>query len=322
MVALADGIYKLNFSMAHLSMSCMNLAGLDLNLLVLLEALLEEENVTRAGARVGLSQPAASHALRRLRGCLDDPLLEKHGRTLRLSKRAHELRAPLAKVLEDLRRVLDAPGDFDPSVTSVRVRLFASDHITFVLLPALLRRLEIEAPAMEVALQWTRGDQAVDLVGAGHVDLAIGRYNNTPQGIRRAGLYDEDLVVLGRRGHPLFVGPLTAESFAAWPRIATSFDGRLFGDQEQAMARAGIPVRSRIVMPHLLAAPMLTLETDLVTVVPRRMAVRLADLVSLDWRPLPFASPPVPLEMIWNERSADPAVAWFRDLVRAVAATI
>jgi DNA-binding transcriptional LysR family regulator len=301
----------------------MNLARLDLNLLVLLEALLEEESVTRAAARVGLSQPAASHALKRLRLLLNDPLLEKDGRGLRLSDRAHQLRAPLAKALEDLRRVLNAPAPFDPAASRFKARMFASDHIAFVLMPELLRQLERQAPGAEIALHWSQGDRAVQALETGEVDIAVGRYNNTPGFVCRSNLYEEVLVVQARRDHPLFLAPMTAEAFAAQPRIATSFDGRMFGDQEQAMARAGLQVRSRLVMPHLLAAPMLTLDSDLVTIAPRRMAQRLAGLMDVDWRPLPFDAPPIPIEMIWHEKTAaDPALAWFRNLVQSVAGGI
>src|SRR5579875_414298 len=272
----------------------MNLSGLDLNLLVLLEALLDEQNVTRAAARVGLSQPAASHALRRLRHRLNDPLLEKDGRRLKLSARAHELKAPLSAALDDLRRVLDAPPPFDPASSRFRVRLFASDHIVFVLLPLIHEELARQAPHAEITVHWARGDEALKRIEDGDVDIAIGRYNNTTHAICRTDLYDEILVVQARKGHPIFEGPLTPATFVSWPRIATSFDGRVFGDQEQAMARAGIAVRSRLVLPHLVAAPMLTVDTDLITIVPKRMAVRLSRLCDLGWRDLPFELAPIP----------------------------
>ena len=294
----------------------MNLSRLDLNLLVLLDALLEEQNVTRASRRVGLSQPAASNALKRLRLLLNDPLLERDGRRLRLTERALRLKAPLRGALESLRGALSDPLPFNPTQTRFAVRLFASDHIAFVLLPALHRQLRTLAPRGDIVVRWTEHERVVDLLEAGGVDISIGRYNNMPDTIRRAHLYDEELVVQARRGHPVFDGELTAARFATFPRIATSFDGRLFGDQEQAMARAGIDLRSRIVLPHLIAAPMLTLDNDMVTIAPRRMAERLAATLELDWRLLPFASPVVPIEMMWHEKTAaDPALEWFRHLV-------
>ena len=172
-------------------------------------------------------------------------------------------------------------------------------------------------------MRWARGDEALKLIQDGEVDIAIGRYNNTTDVICRTDLYDEILVVQARRGHPIFEGPLTPVTFASWPRIATSFDGRVFGDQEQAMARAGIAVRSRLVLPHLVAAPMLTLGTDLITIVPKRMAERLSRLCDLGWRHLPFELAPIPIEMVWHEKTApDPALAWFRELVTTIGARI
>jgi DNA-binding transcriptional LysR family regulator len=300
-----------------------NLSSLDLNLLVLLDALLEEKNVTRAGARVGLSQPAASNALKRLRLLLADPLLEKDGRRLRLTERGHQYKAPLREALDRLRSLLADPAPFEPATSAFKVRLFASDHVVLVLMPALHERLSRLAPLAEVIVRWSHTELASDLLEADAIDIAIGRYHNTPNDICRAKLYDETLVVQARRGHPVFEGELTPQAFAGWPRIATSFDGRLFGDQEQAMARAGIDVRSSLVLPHLVAAPMLTLDSDLVTIAPQRMAKRLAALLELDWRPLPFAAPAVPMEMMWHEKTAaDPALAWFRRLVIDVGAQI
>ncbi len=301
----------------------MNLSSLDLNLLVLLDALLDERNVTRGGARVGLSQPAASNALKRLRLVLNDPLLEPDGRGLKLSDRAHRLKGPLRKALDEMRAALEDPVTFDPTTAKFRVQVFASDHIVFVVLPRLYERLRACAPGAEIIVHWSQTDRVVESLERGAIDIAIGRYNNTPSAIRRAKLYDEVLVMQARRGHPALRGELSPEEFAAYPRIATSFDGRMFGDQEQAMARAGIDVTSAIVMPHLIAAPMMTLDSDLITIAPRRMAERLSQLLALDWRPLPFASSMVPIEMIWHERTvADPALAWFRNLVLEVGGVV
>lgn len=300
-----------------------NLSSLDLNLLVLLDALLEERSVTRASRRVGLSQPAASHALKRLRLLLDDPLLERDGRGLRLTDRGHHLRAPLRRALDGLRDALDDPAPFDPAAARTAIRVFASDHIAFVLLPALTDRLQAVAPGIDLIVRWTDPVRVAELLETHDVDLAIGRYHVTPGRIRRVRLYEESLVVQARRGHPLFEGELTTARFAQQPRIATSFDGRLFGDQERALAHAGIDLRSRVVLPHLVAAPLLALDSDLVTIAPQRMAQRLARAAALDWRPLPFPCPPVPIEMMWHEATAaDPALSWFRDLLVDVGAAL
>ena len=294
----------------------MKLASLDLNLLVLLDALLDELNVTKAGDRVGLSQPAASNALKRLRMALNDPLLEKDGRRLRLTERAHQLKRPLHKALNEIRKALEQGGGFDPETTQPRLRLFASDHIALVLLPTLQRLIAVHSSKAEIVVHWEQGQRAVELLETGTVDLAIGRYYNMPDAIRRATLYEEKLVILARRDHPLFRKKITAARFSSYPRIATSFDGRIFGDQEQAIARAGMDVKASIVLPHLIAAPLLTLGTDFITIAPLKMAERLSDIVSLDWRELPFAASPVPIEMLWHENSAaDPALNWFRKVV-------
>ena len=217
----------------------MNLAGIDMNLLVVLDALLEERNVTRAGERVGLSQPATSNALNRLRHLLNDPILERDGRHMRLTERAHQLRGSLRKVLDDLRSVLTSPTSFDPQNSHFHIRIFASDYVTLLVLPVLRQRLLSVAPRAKVEVSWSDRGRVAELLERNEVDVAIGRFESTPPGIHRSVLFEDQYVVLAHRDHPIHEGELSIERMLSYPRIAVTFEGRNFGALEKALAQAG-----------------------------------------------------------------------------------
>ncbi len=301
----------------------MNLAAIDLNLLLVLDALLQETHVTRAGRRVGLSQPATSSALNRLRHIFGDQLMERVGRRMQLTARAHQLRGPLREALDQLGRVVTVSEQFDPSTAEFSVRILASDQIAFILLPALRAKLRELAPRVELVFTWSDRANTFDLLIDDRIDFAIGVYGDAPHQCQRTLLFDDDIVVQARKGHPAFRGKLTLERFLKYPRVAISFEGRASSYLETALARAGAASRSEIVVAHLLNAPLLTWDSDLMTVVPIRMARRLSAMMELDWRPVPFAIDPLRIELLWRARAEiDPALTWFRGLLVEVASAL
>lgn len=298
----------------------MNLSSLDLNLIVVLDALLEEQNVTRAGARIGLSQPAVSNALGRLRHLLDDPLLERDGRHMRLTRRAHLLKAPLRRILDDLRQTLEEPKPFNPATARFDVRIFASDYTTYILLRELRPRLAERAPGAQLEFTWRERARVSELLEDGEIDFAIGAYDNMPGTIRRAHLYEDRNVVLAHEDHPVFDGELTVERLTSYPRIGVSFDGRNFGRIERALARAGGEVHCEVVLPHALVGPLTVCDTDLLLLTSERMAEQLSRFLPIRWKPAPFALDSVRIELLWHEHSIqDPAKAWFREELTALA---
>jgi DNA-binding transcriptional LysR family regulator len=301
----------------------LKLSNLDLNLMVVLDALLDEQNVTRAGNRVGLSQPAVSNALGRLRYILNDPILERDGRFMRLTERAHALKAPLRNLLDELARLLAEPSKFNPATTELQLRIFASDHMTYILLPELRRRLIELAPSAQLDIVWNDPSRVVELLEHGNVDVAIGRYDNTPSDIRREPLYIDDYVVLAHREHPVLKGDLDLERLLSYPRMAVSFEGRRYGYVERVIAQAGGKIDAEVVVSHLLAAPVLAAETDLLTITGGRLATRLQKHLPLASRPAPINSVGIPIEMIWHQHTDnDPALTWFRELLIEVCQVI
>ena len=297
-----------------------NLAGIDLNLLVALGALLEERNVTRAAGRVGLSQPAMSRALGRLRALFDDRLLVRTSAGLEPTPRAEALAAPLRRVLAEVGRMVQPP-DFDPAKQQGCVRLAMADYQSLVLLPRLLRHCEREAPGLDLQVV-PHGPDSVRGVESGAVDLAIGVFPDADSGFYRQTLYRDDFACVVRAGHPVLEGPMTAERYAALRHafLTVAGDGR-GGAVDEALESIGLSRRIGLRTPHFLAAPLVVAETDLVLTLPRRLAEQLRTFA-----PLAIFDPPVPLagfavSQLWHERRhEDPQHAWLRAAVLACAA--
>lgn len=291
-----------------------NLHGVDLNLLKLLHALVEERSVTRAGVRLGLSQPAASRALARLRRLLSDRLVVRTPTGLDLTPRALALVEPVRRVLEDMSAIV-APVHFDPGKATGRIRIAAIDRLTALVAPALLARFANTTPMLDLDFVQPVGDN-VALVADGVADLALGVFDDLPPGLFRRILYEDDFVCLLRQGHPVLDGAWTAERFAALSHAAVLITGRGEAPVDTALARLGISRRVAIRVPHFLAAAIIVASSDLVLSVPRQLANMLSTGLQVATRELPLALPRVDVAMIWHERRQDdPAHAWLRDSV-------
>jgi DNA-binding transcriptional LysR family regulator len=295
-----------------------NLAGVDLNLLVALDALLEERSVTRAGARLGLSQSATSHALKRLRALLDDPLFIQTSAGLRPTPRAERLRQPLMGVLSGVRSVL-RPAPFNPAAYRGPIGLAAVDYQSYQLLPSLLARLATEAPLANVNVVAAGADVAQQLESR-HTDVAlIGAFEGSS--FRRVRLFNDGFVCVARTGHPGLAEPLTPERFAALDHCFLTITGRGDGAVDAALARLGLERRILLRLPHFLAAPLIVAESDLVLTLPRLLADRLARLVPLQIVSLPFEVAGYDLNLVWHEHvDAEPDHIWLRGLIRECAA--
>lgn len=294
-------------------------SGVDLNLLKLFDALLKERSVTRAGQRLGLSQPAASRALARLRRLLNDRLVVRTALGLELTPRAAALADPVAKLLEDARSIV-APAEFDPASASRRFTIATIDHITLLLMPALISRLAKLAPGLDLEIPPPSGNN-VEMVAQGGADLAIGVYQQLPTRFHCRPLYDEDLVCVVRRDHPVIAEGLTLESFAALSHILVIITGQGDSAVDVALAQLGLQRRIAVRLPHFLAAPMLVAESDMILSLPRRLAKRIAIFTPLEILELPLKTGTFTPSMIWHERGHnDPAHRWMRQQIVEISA--
>jgi DNA-binding transcriptional LysR family regulator len=297
-----------------------DLSAVDLNLLKLFDALVRERSVTRAGLRLGLSQPAASRALARLRTMLGDRLVVRGKVGLELTPRGDMLAGRVARLLDDARGIV-APAVFDPASATGRITIAAHDHLSLVVLSGLVARFERHGPALGLHIAQPVGDN-VRLVEQGTVDLALGIFEALPGSLYRRGLYTDDFVCVARAGHPCVTGGLSLERYVSLRHVAVTISGLGESAVDVALSTRGLTRHVALRVPHFIAGAMLVADSDMILTLPSRLARRLADKLPIELLDLPLPVAPLAPAMIWHERvHGDPAHVWVRQqLVDVVAA--
>jgi DNA-binding transcriptional LysR family regulator len=297
-------------------LALVNLAAIDLNVLVALDAVLSERNVTRAAARIGRSQPATSHALNRARELFKDPLVVRVRGALELTARARLVAPRIHRLLRDLGAVLDAHKDFDPAAVEC-VTIGATDYVGFVLLPYLFQILQEVAPRLSVRIRTVEGPDALDPLVSGVVDVAVGTFPQTPAGLRFEQLFGEEFVCVRRRATGRSASRVSVGEFAALGHVLVVSPSAGQGPVDYALARRG---RSRHIVayvPQFLVAPSIVAATNLVLTTGRRIAERLAPSLDLELFAPPFALKPFGVRMVWHPRTEDDSVGrWLRSALR------
>ncbi|WP_256080465.1 LysR family transcriptional regulator [Massilia sp. YIM B04103] len=292
-------------------MQQVDLSDVDLNLLKLFDALVRERSVTQAGFRLGLSQPAASRALGRLRAMLGDRLLVRGKLGLELTPRGEMLAGPVTKLLEDARAIV-SPAVFDPASATGRITIAAHDHLSLLVLADLAARFERHAPALSLHIAQPAGDN-VRLVEQGTADLALGVFEALPGSLYRRNLYTDSLVCVMRSDHPGAAGGLSLERYVTLRHVAVTISGVGNSAVDLALSAQGLTRRVALRVPHFLAGAMLVADSDMILTLPSRLARRLAGRLPLALLDLPLQVAPLSPAMIWHERfHRDPAHAWVR----------
>lgn len=295
------------------------LRNIDLNLLVVLDALLTEKHVTRTGARLHLSQPAISHSLSKLRVLLDDPILIRQGSEVVLSALAQNLQAPLKEILSQIEILLGKSIDFVPANSHRTFRLAMSDYGAAIVLPKLLRQLRAEAPNTTLVVTQDSRHGMLEQIAQGKIDLALGVFPNLSADISSEVLFEETFSCLLDRSTLPANGQLDLDNYLLRPHISVSVDGCSNGEIDRLLRDEGLQRRIAISVPHWRTAPSMISNTDLIlTVATRTLDNALLDeeLVSLS-PPLPI--PPFPFVQLWHNRfGEDPAHRWLREQMRQV----
>jgi DNA-binding transcriptional LysR family regulator len=292
---------------------------LDLNLLLTLDVLLAEQNVTRAAARLHLTQPTISAQLARLRDTFGDPLLLPGPRGMRPTARAEELREPLRRALEGLQLAVAPAGPFDPATANHTWHVAASDYgEAAVVLPA-LAGLRNAAPATRLAVVEMQPGRLTGQAERGDIDLAFHTVAGSPPGLRRRTLFAERYVLVARPGHPRLKRRPTLAQFCALEFVVVSHDGAGFeGVTDTVLATLGQRRRVALSVPHFLFAAAAVASTDLVAMLPERLARQAQGLKILA---APVEVPGYEMAMLWHERlHRDPAHRWLRDTFAAAVA--
>lgn len=299
-----------------------DLSGINLNLVVALDALLAEASVTRAAARVGVTQSAMSHSLRQLRELLGDALLTRGRGGMMLTPRAQQLAAPLHRGLLELQRALRNEPVFDPLTTTRRFTLLTGDYFAAALLPGLLGLLGREAPHVDLVIRHLIPAQVSAQLESGEVDLTLGAFPDPDPALRQQKLFTEDFVCVVRRGHPATRKGLDLDTYLRLSHILISPRGEGAGAVDVALAQLGHTRRIALRLPYFLTAPLAVVDSDLILTAPRRLVETFIGA----W-PLQLLSPPVTLKpfdvlQVWHERfSSDPGHRWLRSLVARAAAS-
>lgn len=285
---------------------------LDLNLLATLDALLAERNVTRAARRLGLSQPALSARLARLRAIFGDPLLLPAQRGMIPTQRALELAEPLHAALETLRGVAAAGVRFDPLAAHLTVGIAASDYVQHAVLTPLALALRLEAPGVRLAFRSLDVPNLVAQMERGEVDAAMTTADAAPPGLRARKLFDEHYVAIARRDHPRIGETLDLDTFCALDHVIVSPRGGGFvGPTDAALAAHGRSRRVALSVPGFLIVPEIVAASDLMALVPSRIARDHAGRFRIFAPPVPV--PGFAMALLWHDRTADhPAHRWLR----------
>lgn len=298
-----------------------SLRGIDLNLLVVLEALLAERHISRAALRLHLSQPAVSHALGRLRQLLDDPILVRGKGGLVLSARAHELSGPLAEALAQV-RILLGPSGFQPATARRSFRLAMSDYGALVVLPRLLRAVRKAAPNIDLVVSQASREGMTAQVADGEIDMALGVFTHQPEGVKSAELFCESYACAVDAATVRDTGRLDQVAYLARSHVLVATHSERMDAIDTAVAKLGGRRKIACVVPHWSVAPALIAGTNLVLTTARRSLAALEEDPRYAVFAPPFALDDFTFSMIWHERTeADPAHAWLRERVLAAAAS-
>ncbi|WP_299626550.1 LysR family transcriptional regulator [Pelagibius sp.] len=291
----------------------MDTKDLDLNLLRSLDALLGAESVTGAARRIGISQPAMSAQLARLRQLFGDPLLVASGRRMVPTVRAEALRAPLRALLQDAEGLLREEVAFDPMAAEETFRLGGTDYVHAVLAGGLVDHLHRQAPGIRLAMMPFHSASVWQDLETGRLDAAIVTSFVTLNAAKARLLLRERFVFVQRRGHPRGSQPPDLNAFCALDHILVSPEGGGFvGAVDRALSALGRSRRVLVSLPSFLLAPALIQTSDLVCVFPERLALGCGG--GLEVFPLPFALAGFDLQMVWHpRRHNDPAHVWFRN---------
>lgn len=294
----------------------------DLNLLVVLDVLLAERNVTRAAKRLRLSQSATSHALARLRKQFGDTLLVRSRAGMLLTPRAERLQGVLTTQLAGVASLLDGDAAFDPAALAGKLNLACEDYVSSVILPRVLKRLGEQAPLLDINIP-TRPVNVYEGLENNSFDLALGTFVDAPATTRVRTLLHDDFVCLLRRGHPAVKRRLTLRQYVAMPHAIIGIGEPGPTHVDRALAKRRLSRRVALRIPSFLGAALVVAESDLALTLPRRLAEQLRRLAPLELHPPPLHLDRFHFQLGWHvRRHADPAHRWLRGLLAEVASQL
>ncbi len=293
----------------------MNLAGVDLNLLLVFDAVMAERNVTRAASRLGMTQPAVSNALNRLRLTVKDELFLRGPDGMRPTPRALELALPIRESLQRLEQALD-PQDFNPATTTRIFRAGMAEHFSALMLQRIIQRMRRDAPNAKLyTLPLTRLN-VTERLDNGDVDVVFAARLDLEETYGRQELFKDRFMVAMRKDHPLADKPLTLEDFCAAEHMLITLTGDTHSPVDDALHRQGCHRNVVLTVNQFLVAFGIAAQSDLLLTSPGTMLRRYQESFGLVLKELPVLVPVAPMQIIWHPGLGNhPAIEWFRALV-------
>lgn len=295
----------------------MNLAEFDLNLLVIFEAIYKEKNLTRAGQRLNLSQPAISHALNRLRSAFDDPLFVRHGYRMEPTPLTEELRGNIRRILELTTRTLEDRGPFDPFRSTRTFHIGMQDYPMLVVLPRLLKTIREVAPNIKIRTFHLTIENRKKALEDGKLDMVIGVRQDFGSSIFQQYLFRDREVCILRKDHPLVKSELTLEDYLKCEFIGLSVSDVKLAQMDIKLKEMGLKRKIRLTVENEVTIPQLVSQSDFLS--------NIAELVAkeyLGWLPIKVFPLPVDLDdfefyQYWHARhQKDPGHAWLRKFIK------
>jgi DNA-binding transcriptional LysR family regulator len=301
----------------------MNLAGIDLNLLVVFDALMTEGQVTRAGEKLGLSQPATSNALARLRILTKDQLFVRNSGKLQPTPVAIALAQQIQPALNQIQTALSPPQLFDP-LTSDRVfSIGMNDYVEFVLLPPLLEKLAITGPQVKIQVRSGNREQQLVMLDNDEIDLMCGLFPNTMSWHEQQLLFQEKFVCLCRQDHPSIGDTISLDDYVNTDHLLVSVQEDMIGRVDFLLAQQNLTRNIAVSIPHFLVAPSILARTNLVATLVERVAKEFAPILNLKILPCPLPLQGFSVFMRWHQSMSDrDANAWLRGVLLEVSQNI
>ncbi|MGH8617312.1 MAG: LysR family transcriptional regulator [Burkholderiales bacterium] len=303
----------------------MNTDKTDLHLLMGFDALAAAGSVSGAAQRMGLTQPAMSNLLARLRARYGDALFVRTRAGMSPTPKALELMQPVRDALDGVARVLAPAGAFDPRTSRAKLTLTATDYIEFVLMPRLVQSLEKRAPGIELEIRVANREMAGLWLSRGEIDFRIGWVRRPPAELRFKKLYTDRFVCMVRRDHPVVRGALTLDDYCSLRHVRAVVHSLPESGPtiDEAVAVVGRRVRVGVVSHDFLTLPFIVAQSDLVATVPERLARAFAKTLPLRILPPPVKLPELAVTLYWHERTQrSPLHRWFRELAGEMAAKL
>ena len=300
-----------------------DLGTINVNLLVALNALLSERSVTRAGKKIGIAQSSMSHALSSLREIFDDPLLVRSPEGMVPTPRGEQLEAPLREALEQLRKAIEVPAEFEPANASARFSVASDEIQQVILLPRLLQILHERAPGIFLHTEPpSDAETSYQRLRTGELDFALGTFDTPPAGIHREMLSTDRVIFLARKGHPRIKKAPSKEQLKKEPQLLPTpiTGGKLPSSLMSLLERRQDGPYFIGTTPHLLASLFIVSQTDIITATLERVAKLYKEALGLVILSPPIALPSADTHIVWHERTHhSSAHKWLLELLMELA---